>query len=948
MPVRVFISYAHEDDGFRRELNKHLRQLQRNHVIDVWHDRQIGAGEEWAGRISENLAAAQIILLLVSPDFIDSDYCVDVEVAHALDRHNRGEAVVIPVIVRQCAWDWTPFGNLWSLPTGGQPVNARPDNDDVWTEIVRELRAVVDQIAERQAAAPRAGIARHAPVLPAPGSCIGREAQVSHLADALLRDPAPRVAVLGPAGIGKTTVSLAALRRPSVVTRYGLRRYFVRLDAAQDADAAVAAMATALRVDVGPDLRRRSLVELARAPAVLVLDNLETPWEQDVPGTEALLAELAALTQVALMVSMRGMAQPGGISWAPPVHLTPLGGADAEEVFCAIAGQDHRRSDELRPLLAKQQGVPLAVTLLAHAAQGNDLANLAEEWNERRTALLIRGGRPWDRERSWAASLELSLTSRRMSEEARRLATLLGVLPDGVAQRDLVALLPAGGAGAARVLAQLALAHFEGGRLRVLAPVREHLRLAYPPAEEDIARAMAHYRALAEVLGPEPGGRGGERATVRLAAETANLQAMILRGLSGSEVHPWIKAARALTNFARVTGHMSSSVLDKALALARAAGDTRAVADCCWSIGLIAHARSEDQRALEMYHEALPLYRHMGDVLGEGNCLEAMGSIAQGLWRHEDARALFTQALERFLRIGNVVGEIYCIQRMAEIALVRSEHSTAVGLYERARALCEQHQEVLGEANCLYGLGQLALKQSQSKRARGLYIRALPLYVLVGDVQGHANCTTALGHIALQTSQIKKARTLFEQALSLHRQVGSQKGEADSLLGMGIVALTRSQPKRASKLFEQALSLYQHRGSPLDQAGCLRGLAVAAEVRSQHDKAQILCERAISLYRQAGDEWAEADCVYLLGCIVMAGSRSEQAVEFFERALVMFVRAGNATAEAECRMKLGETALRGGRRREARRFFKEALQLSRKIGNKEYENKCILVLDYLS
>jgi hypothetical protein len=114
-----------------------------------------------------------------------------------------------------------------------------------------------------------------------------------------------------------------------------------------------------------------------------------------------------------------------------------------------------------------------------------------------------------------------------MTEEARRLAALLGAVPDGVAQQDLRALLPDAGPGAARILAQLALAYFEEGRLRMLAPVREHMALVHAPAAEDSARAMDHYRELAQELGPKPGGAGGAEAVARLALEIANLDTII-------------------------------------------------------------------------------------------------------------------------------------------------------------------------------------------------------------------------------------------------------------------------------------------------------------------------------------------------------------------------------------------------------------------------------------
>src|SRR5690606_37841200 len=103
MALLVF-SYSHADEELRNALEKHLIPLKRMGKIDTWHDRCIVPGEEFEGKIDTNFARADIILLLISSDFIASNYCYEIEMANALERHGRGEAIVIPVILRPCAW----------------------------------------------------------------------------------------------------------------------------------------------------------------------------------------------------------------------------------------------------------------------------------------------------------------------------------------------------------------------------------------------------------------------------------------------------------------------------------------------------------------------------------------------------------------------------------------------------------------------------------------------------------------------------------------------------------------------------------------------------------------------------------------------------------------------------------------------------------------------------
>jgi TIR domain len=120
--ISLFYSYSHRDEVLRGELEAHLSFLRRSKLIAEWHDRMIGAGEEWKGQIDRQLAEADIILLLVSADFIASDYCWGEEMTKALARHQLGEARVIPVILRSCRWQKTPLGSLQAVPRDGKPV----------------------------------------------------------------------------------------------------------------------------------------------------------------------------------------------------------------------------------------------------------------------------------------------------------------------------------------------------------------------------------------------------------------------------------------------------------------------------------------------------------------------------------------------------------------------------------------------------------------------------------------------------------------------------------------------------------------------------------------------------------------------------------------------------------------------------------------------------------
>ncbi len=156
-PIDVFISYAHDDDKLRAELGKHLSTLRREGAISDWHDRLIAAGQDWRGAIDVHLDAARIVLVLVSADFLASDYAYDVEMKRALERHERGEALLIPIIVRPCDWVHSPLGKLQVLPKDGNPVVLWGNHDLAWSDVVKGIRAAIANIRLSETLLPASG-----------------------------------------------------------------------------------------------------------------------------------------------------------------------------------------------------------------------------------------------------------------------------------------------------------------------------------------------------------------------------------------------------------------------------------------------------------------------------------------------------------------------------------------------------------------------------------------------------------------------------------------------------------------------------------------------------------------------------------------------------------------------------------------------------------------------
>jgi tetratricopeptide (TPR) repeat protein len=619
------------------------------------------------------------------------------------------------------------------------------------------------------------------------------------------------VPILGPGGVGKTTVSVAALHDQRVVQRFGVRRWFVRCEGTKSREALIGEIATGIGLEPGGHLEERAFRELEREPAVLVLDNAETPWEGDLEKVEELLAGLAGLPGLALVASIRGDERPLGPAWAEAIRVLPLSLPDARQAFLAVAGERFQSDSLLERLLEAVDRLPLAVTLLAYQAQADpNLSGLWARWQKKRTAVLSRGA---GRLLSLDVSLEISIQSPRMTEEARRLLSLLGLLPDGIAEEDFDVLLPDHGYAAAHTLRGVGLASTLNGRIRVLAPVREHVARRDPPDAEDLERAQEHYLELA-ALGENVGRENGVEAVRRLAPETGNLEALTLSCLAGPEAMGAMKAVLGLGRLYQWTGLGTSACLMPALKCARNAGDARQAADCLQRLGDIDLHRSDYDAARARYEEALPLYQCVGHVLGEANCIWRLGDIDLRRSDHDAARDHYHAALPLYRRLRHRLGEANCIKNLGDIDLRRSDLDAARVRYEEALLVYRRVGDALGEANCILNLGTIDLARSNYDDARARFEEALPLYRGVGSVLGEANYIKILGEFDVDRSDHDAACARYEEALQLYRRVGEVLGEAHCILSLGDIDKVGGDLASARARFGEALGLYSRISEP--------------------------------------------------------------------------------------------------------------------------------------
>jgi hypothetical protein len=148
--LNIFFAYSRVDSSYRERLDKHLSGLRRKEYIHTWYDGKIEAGKEWEKEIDRELSRADIILLLISADFIASDYCYDHEMRKAISRHEKGDAVIVPVLLHPCDWHDTPFAKIQALPQNGKPVSDSSWHsvETAFSQIALKIKEVVERLLE--------------------------------------------------------------------------------------------------------------------------------------------------------------------------------------------------------------------------------------------------------------------------------------------------------------------------------------------------------------------------------------------------------------------------------------------------------------------------------------------------------------------------------------------------------------------------------------------------------------------------------------------------------------------------------------------------------------------------------------------------------------------------------------------------------------------------------
>lgn len=787
--VKVFYSYSHKDEKLRDTLEEHLSLLKRDGVISEWHDRGISAGREWAGEIDDHLKSADIILLLVSSSFIASDYCYDVELKLAMQRHEAKQARVIPVILRPCKWEKALFGKLNALPKSGKAVTKWSNRDDAFTDIADGIGHVAEELkasrhesgapAAVENAQPPAASRPAASLIPRPpsiGFVARRDEQgndiVALLKNALAPGKSQLVAVSGPGGTGKTTLAAEVAR--SLRGDYVQRLAWV--SALGRTDFGLQTLLDDIATQLGrADLRRlapdqkaeQARALLADAPSLVVLDNFETIE----PGEQARCAAfLAESTECSALITTRERVNRPDVR---NVRLAAMEMDDAREFWRRLVEQSGRPeafdgldADEIiRHCEANPLVIQWVVGQIEQAQRPKDaLAYLSEGKGDAAERVFDRSfNLPQLGDDGRAALLALSLFTPDASRES--LAEVAGFGDDLNRLNEAV-----------KKMSALWLVETTEGNerlfLRALKREMAKSRLSKDArANEFRERYVSHFLLYAEALAePTP------ENFAALDAEKDNLRAAQDVAFGSRDLASVIRFGDGLSDFLRLRGYWDEAIRSGELAeaAARQSDDEWNAAAAMTVVAMIRIERGEYKEAEDIYRKTLEIFKGLGSERNVVASLHQLGVIAQRQGELERARQYYDESLEISKKLDD----------QSAIASTTSQ------------------------------IGILLLSQGDIEQSKAMHEESLAIRRRLGEYQGMAIDLNELGRLARLRDDYVEARRLCGESLAISKRLGDQIHIAVTSVNLGILAEMEGDKKEAAQLYREAFRVYQNVGSP--------------------------------------------------------------------------------------------------------------------------------------
>lgn len=839
-PLKVFCSYAHEDETLREQLYKHLRLLERQGQLTLWHDRLISAGTDRAEVIDEHLSAAPLILLLISSNFMDADYCYGVEMQRALEKHQANEACVIPILLRPVDWQDARFAHLQPLPINGKPITKWGNRDDAFLSVAIGIRQIIKELQSLSLSAPHITLPSVWNIPYTRNSLfVGREDILLRLYQNFHRPSLLPQAIIGLGGIGKSQIAveyayrhsqeyqtllwIAADSRESLVSDYVTAARLLNLPEKDEQDQEIALLAVRRWLE----MHKRWLLILDNADDLaLVREFLPSTFEGHIlmttraqaTGRLADCIEIATFEQetAALFLLRRSRL----IDAAATLEEANSADVAAAREICAELGG--------LPLALDQAGAYIEETKCGLSRYLTSYQTCQKDLLQRRGRVVL--DHPDPVATTW--SISFGKVEQRNPVAANLLRLCAYLSPDDIPEELITqgAIFPGLEALAADTLA------FD----EASAELRNYSLLQ----RDGAARTFSVHRLVQSALRDSM-----DAATRREWAQRAiRVVDMVFPEV---EFTTWPQCERYLPHALVCVKWIEQEQLSSTEA-------AQVLLKVGWYLKDRVRYKEADllvMKALEMNFKYLSL-----PAVEIAQMLTVLAGIHEAQGYYAKAEPLYRQALTIYEQC-LMPDHPYTISSMSNLANLQSEQ----GNYAEAELLCQRvlalREKILGPehsdtAKSLSNLACCYQDQGKYAEAEPLLQRALVIYErqLRPDHPDLASTLNNLAELCCQQDNYSEAEVLYKRALTIYeQQLGPDHPDtANGLNNLAGLYCHQKEYRQAEALYLRALAIYKRQvgSNHPDVANCMHNLAGLYYEQHRHAEAESLSQQALAICEQ--------------------------------------------------------------------------------------------------
>jgi tetratricopeptide (TPR) repeat protein len=885
-PATIFISYAREDTKYKDRLIEHLKVLEHQRVISCWYDSLLEPGVAWGPEIIARLNSSNIILLLVSPSFSNSDFIYGVELRLAFERHRSGTARVIPILVRQLSnWHKLPFGDmalgeLGALPDNSKCITRWKPADEAYKNIVDGIEKAVksstapsDHPKGRDVAD---SAASHIPRPPATGFIrrFGREGRdiLQQIKDELSPERNQIVVLSGPGGVGKSTLATEAARE--MLSVFDGR--VVWIDALSITSFTITALQNEIAARLGhreiqalvPEIKQEEVRRLiTNPPALIVIDNFESVAADE--QNHCLDFFLKGAFCPVLITTCFAIDR-WNICHIP---VEPMLLEEAREFIRQVTARTPKRvlPDEMFELiLSISHGNPLLIGLVVKQITFGIDPSAALSG--------LVGGEEW-----FAHVFNRSFNLTQVGDDGRAVLLALALFVPN-ASRNALARVAGFGDDLKRLnkaIKKLSAAWLidtsnEGRRLELRGQTREFARqrLSSHAQEDEFQRSFVAYFI-----------EYGERHRKQRQSTPEEMQALdaergnLVRAMEiASRMREWVSVVRLME--------------------------------------LLHH---------DVFRGLLPQRGYWEQAL---RLNELAASAAQELIVHLPEG----EERERYIR-----AKVHFAQNAAYIHQVCGELDEARALYDQALAIAETNKDPDAIAAITHEMGKFEQELGNITKARELYRQSLKIKKSQGDLEGVAITQHELGRLEQDQGNLAEAEALLNQSQDILKEIGEEEDivSANNLHELGRLMHEQGRIEEARKYYNLSLEIKEHLRDLRGKAITLHEQGRLALDTGEFEEAERLYEESKRIQQDLPDPLGIANTWHELGRLAHKRGRVSAAREYFNKSLAIKKTFGFKRGIAIAYHELGRLALKQDNMRDARRYFVKSLQLQRRLGDKK-------------